>query len=83
MDKRRRNEGSGMELGGEKYEAGLKKRGDALSAFLLAAKLRIDVSRSIQRLAAPSRTARRGLPLFVEKKKREKRKSSTPLRARE
>lgn len=44
----------------EKYEAGLKKRRETLSAFLLAAKLRIDVSRSIQRakpVAPPRLTA--------------------------
>lgn len=65
---------------GEKYEAGLKKKGDGLSAFLLAAKLRIDVSRSIQRLAAPrrvERTARcaaRFTPVVKKKKKEKKRK---------
>jgi len=57
-------------MGGEKYEAGLKKRGDALSAFLLAAKLRINVSRSIQRLAAPSRTAPCGEAYPLRKKKK-------------
>lgn len=56
--------------GGGKYEAGLKKRGDVLSAFLLAAKLRIDVSRSIQRLAA--RRAARLTPFVKKKKKKEK-----------
>lgn len=44
----------------EKYEAGVEGE-ETLSAFLLAAKLRIDVSRSIQRLAlrrdAPCRAA--------------------------
>jgi len=60
--------------GGEEYEAGLKKREDALSAFLLTAKLRIDVSRSIQRLAS-SQTALRGKGLvypFVKKKRKKK-----------
>lgn len=72
----RRNErGTDMGRVGRNIRRGLKKRGDALSAFLLAAKLRIDVSRSIQRLAASNRTEPRcaaRLTPFVKKKKKEK-----------
>lgn len=51
-------------------EAGLRKRGDALSAFLLAAKLRIDVSRSIHN-GSPRRSRRATrLTPFVKKKKK-------------
>lgn len=79
------SEGSARDGWGEKYEAGLKKKGDGLSAFLLAAKLRIDVSRSIQRLAAPrrvERTARcaaRFTPVIKKKKKKKEKKWYTAV----